>query len=247
MSLPNGTIVNAGDTIQPSQHNPVMEDIANQITGSLSRDGLGGMRADLAMGGFKATNLGAGTNPGDAVRMDQLMAVGVPVGAVIDFAGTTPPTGWLFAAGQAVSRVTYAAAFAALGTAYGAGDGSTTFNLPDLRGRVVAGRDNMDGTDAGRLNGFTGTTLGAGVGVQNVTLTIDQMPAHDHPVTDPGHAHGYTVIAAFGGIAAGGGYGQYAADTNSATTGVTVGNRGGGAAHGNVQPTLILNKIVRVS
>lgn len=240
-------MVNSGDTIQPSQHNPAMSDLSAGITGSLSRDGLGGMRADLAMGGSKVTNLGAATNAGDAVRFDQLMAVGVPVGSVIDFAGTTPPIGWLLAAGQAVSRTTYAAAFAALGTAYGAGDGSTTFNLPDLRGRVAAGRDNMDGTDAARLNSFSGTTLGAGVGVQNITLTIDQIPAHDHPVTDPGHAHSYTVIGVGGGIDAGGGYGQYAADTNIAVTGITVGNRGGGLAHGNVQPTLILNKIIRVS
>lgn len=224
-----------------------MNDLSSGISGSLSRDGLGGMRADLAMGGFKATNLGEATNAGDAVRFDQLMAVGVPVGSVIDFAGTTPPVGWLFAAGQAVSRTTYAAAFAALGTAYGAGDGSTTFNLPDLRGRVAAGRDNMDGTDAARLNGFSGTTLGAGVGAQTVALTTDQLASHSHGVTDPGHVHEYTIVSGFGGINSGSGFGQVSTNTLGATTGISIQNAGNGQAHTNVQPTLILNKIVRVS
>lgn len=94
----------------------------------------------------------------------------VPAGAVMPYAGSSAPSGWLFAAGQTVSRTTYAALFGAIGTTYGAGDGSTTFNLPDLEGRAVFGRDNMSGSPAGRLNntgidGSTsnpdGTTLGA--------------------------------------------------------------------------------------
>lgn len=94
----------------------------------------------------------------------------VPAGAVMPYAGSSAPSGWLFAAGQAVSRTTYAALFAAIGTTYGAGDGSTTFNLPDLEGRAVFGRDDMSGSAAGRLsntgiNGSTsnpdGTSLGA--------------------------------------------------------------------------------------
>ena len=79
--------------------------------------------------------------------------LGVPAGCVMPYAGATAPDGWLLCHGQAVSRTTYADLFGAIGTAYGPGDGSTTFNLPDLRGRVAAGRDDMGGTDAGRLAG----------------------------------------------------------------------------------------------
>jgi microcystin-dependent protein len=73
-----------------------------------------------------------------------------PVGAVMAFARSTVPTGWLKCNGAAVSRTTYADLFAAIGTTYGAGDGSTTFNLPDLRGEFIRGHDDGRGVDAGR-------------------------------------------------------------------------------------------------
>lgn len=114
-------------------------------------------------------------------------------GAVLPFAGANAPTGWLMCDGSAVSRTTFAELFASIGTTYGTGDSSTTFNLPDLRGRVAAGKDNMGGTPANRLTaagaGITGTSLGATGGSQTHTLTTAQMPAHNHPVSDPGHAH----------------------------------------------------------
>jgi microcystin-dependent protein len=85
-------------------------------------------------------------------------------GVVEPFAGTAAPAGSLLCYGQAVSRTDYVGLFTVIGTTYGTGDGSTTFNLPDLRGFVVAGKDNMGGSAAGRLSG--GTTLGAGLGAQ---------------------------------------------------------------------------------
>lgn len=91
---------------------------------------------------------------------------GIPAGAYLPFAGSTAPTGWLLCAGQAVSRTTYAALFAVVGTTYGIGDGSTTFNLPDLRGRVIAGKDDMNGTAANVLNvTLTGTRASTSSGV----------------------------------------------------------------------------------
>jgi microcystin-dependent protein len=109
--------------------------------------------------------------------------VGLPVGMITPFAGSTAPTGWFLCGGQAVSRTTYASLFAVVGTTYGAGDGSTTFNLPDLRGRAVAGVDNMGGTDAGRLD--IANSSGTVVGSQYVTLTGAQsgVPAHAHANT----------------------------------------------------------------
>ena len=93
-------------------------------------------------------------------------------GIVFDYAGTTAPTGFLMCYGQAVSRTTYAALFAAIGTAYGAGDGSTTFNVPDCRGRVTAGGDAMGGTAAGRLNvNTTGTTTAGSAVVTAIPST----------------------------------------------------------------------------
>ena len=92
-------------------------------------------------------------------------AVGaVPAGVVVPFAGATSPSGWLLCHGQAVSRTDYGALFTAIGTTYGTGDGSTTFNLPDLRGRVVAGLDNMGGSAASRLTSTTITGGADGLG-----------------------------------------------------------------------------------
>lgn len=106
-----------------------------------------------------------------------------PIGMITAYAGSTAPTNWQLCYGQAISRTTYSSLFAVLGTTYGAGDGSTTFNLPDLRGRTVAGVDNMGGTDAGRLS--TANTLGTTTGTETVTLTSAQsgVPAHAHANT----------------------------------------------------------------
>ena len=220
-----------------------MQDIASAVTGSLSRDGLGGMRADLAMGGFKLTNLAAGTNPGDAATVSQL----VPIGGVLDYAGSIAPTGFALLFGQAVSRTTYAALFAIIGTTYGVGDGSTTFNLPDARGRAVVGKDDMGGTTAGRLPGYAGATLGAAFGAADHTLTTPQIPSHSHSINDPGHTHSYTGPTQAGnGIQLGNGLSQIGTGTDPAVTGITIVATGGGGAHPNVQPTLILNKIMKV-
>jgi len=80
---------------------------------------------------------------------------GTPAGAVTAFAMSTAPSGWLKCNGAAVSRTTYAALFSAIGTTYGSGDGSTTFNLPDLRGEFVRGWDDSRGVDSGRTMGST--------------------------------------------------------------------------------------------
>ena len=125
----------------------------------------------------------------------------LPIGVVMPYAGAAAPAGWLLCFGQNVSRTTYAALFAAIGTGFGVGDGSTTFGLPDLRGRVVAGKDNMGGASADRLSGyggFDGDTLGAVGGTQSHILATTEIPAHAHTVAalantvgadDPDHAH----------------------------------------------------------
>jgi len=128
----------------------------------------------------------------------------VPVGVVSAFAGVNAPAGWLMCAGQAISRTDYSALFTALSTTYGSGDGSTTFNLPDLRGRVHAGVDDMGGTAASRLTSTVlsaSNTLGATGGAQTHTLDGTQIPAHSHPntlgsniVAATSHTHGSSTM-----------------------------------------------------
>ncbi len=118
----------------------------------------------------------------------QLSQRAVPVGAVMPFAGTTPPDGWLLCDGAAVSRTQYAALFAVLGVAHGNGDQIDTFNLPDYRGRFLRGVDGTAHRDpdvAARAAMGTGGNTGNAVG----SVQGGQIASHNHGVTDPGHAH----------------------------------------------------------
>ena len=85
------------------------------------------------------------------------LAAGVPVGTILTFGASTPPSGFLECNGSAISRSTYASLFSILSTTHGAGDGSSTFNIPDLRGQFVRGWDNSAGVDASRTFGSTQT------------------------------------------------------------------------------------------
>ena len=138
--------------------------------------------------------------------------------------------------GQAISRSTYADLFSAISTTYGTGDGSSTFNVPDLRGRVIAGQDDMGGSSANRLTdqtgGLNGDTLGDTGGSETHTLSTAQMPAHTHTVAAQQQVSGDSTNR--------GGSGQLGA---AAT--ITTSSTGSGSAHNNVQPTIILNYIIR--
>ena len=164
-----------------------------------------------------------------------------PIGAGMDYwAETLPSANWMFAYGQAISRTTYAALFSLFGTTYGSGDGSTTFNLPDKRGRVSAALDNMGGTTAGRLNspatgGITATTLGATGGEQKHTQTVSEMPSHNHNWrSGNGQANSGS---------------QYQTAINNAgyDTYAPTDYTGGGNAMNITQPTIICNYIIKVA
>lgn len=103
-----------------------------------------------------------------------------PAGIIMPFAGTVAPEGYLFCDGSAVSRTTYATLFGVIGTTFGAGDGSSTFNLPDLSGRVPLGVSQSH-------------ALGTTGGSETVTLTESELPAHVHEV--PQHGHADTITA----------------------------------------------------
>jgi hypothetical protein len=101
-------------------------------------------------------------NPGDVLTADVMNEIKnslLPVGSLISYAGATAPSGYLLCDGSAVSRTTYSDLFSVLSTTYGAGNGSTTFNLPDLRGRVPVGAGN-DGTAANNVSRTVGAKSG---------------------------------------------------------------------------------------
>lgn len=186
--------------------------------------------------------------------------VNAPAGAVMDFAGAAAPSGWLICDGQEVSQTTYADLFAVIGTTYNTG-GETAgfFRVPDAKGRAVVGPD----AGAGRVT--TNNTLAATAGAENHTLTTAQMPVHGHSGTtgsnSANHTHvvnvawdrrtddaytgtgnGVTGLNSGGALITG-----YTSNTQSAnhTHAITVGNAGSGSSHNNMQPYLVLNKIIK--
>lgn len=174
----------------------------------------------------------------------------LPPGVILARPSASLPTGFLLCDGSAVNRVNYAALFAVIGTTYGSGDGSTTFNLPDFRGRVPIG------SGTGAL--LTNRTLGQKVGAETHTVSESEMATHSHTLTDPGHTHLYPhTHTAFGGggstvyplfnnaTASNANYGASGSPTQYATTGVTLSNTGGGGSHPNMQPSLVCNFVIK--
>lgn len=218
----------------------------------ISPEKLAGAITTLAPGASQATTSLAGVNE-LATDSEALAGVGTnsitagnlgflnltPIGAVMDYAGTAAPSKWLLLDGTAINRTTYSALFSVIGTTYGVGDGSSTFNLPDARGRVVAGKDDMGGSSANRLTGqaggLNGDTLGATGGVETHTLTEAQLAAHDHTqqgsfasgAVSADHTHTQQGTFASGG--------RSAAHTHNAIFDQSSANSGGGVSVSNLQ------------
>jgi microcystin-dependent protein len=152
----------------------------------------------------------------------------VPSGTLIDFAGTSAPTGYLACDGSAVSRTTYSALFAVISTTWGAGDGSTTFNLPDFRRRASVG---SGGSGTGTLGNAVGNTGGA----ETHTLSTTEMPSHTHNVA--GKFRTATVTANSGRFEQG--------DASVGNSDVTSGSAGSGSSHNNIQPSAVVLKCIK--
>lgn len=259
--LPSGTLVTTGDKVLPSQHNPPFLDVEKALTDSVARDGSGGMAAALNMNNFRINNLAPGTIDSDAATVGQ---AALPVGTIIDYAGASAPDGYLLCFGQAVSRVTYAKLFAVIGTTFGTGNGSTTFNLPDLRGRVIAGKDDMGGADSRRLSEIWGAlakAIGGVFGLAWHNLSANELAKHTHSGwtasmnRNASHTHGYTVGLRYlrqeGGSAGAVWYNDAAAVTSATDTNhehsftTNTGDGVNGDAHNNTQPTIIMNKLIK--
>jgi microcystin-dependent protein len=191
-----------------------------------------------------------------------VMVGAAPCGSIMPFAGATVPAGWLLCDGAAVSRTTYSSLFAALGgisSPWGLGNGSTTFNVPDLRGRVATGKSASG----------TFSAIGAIGGAETMSLQEAHMAAHTHSFsgstsTNGDHNHAPPVAVSYGGSA-----GQYrnllttntplwsGADWNCAVSvagnhshtfsGTTGSGSGSGSAFGIVQPYAVVNYIIKFS
>ena len=152
----------------------------------------------------------------------------VPTGTVVQFTGDTAPNGWLICDGSAISREIYTNLFEVIGSTFGGGDGTTTFNIPNLKGKIPVGL-NSDDSDF--------NILGKEGGEKTHILKINEIPSHNHrqTVTASRTGSGSTYVSwnannLFGNKDTG------ARDTL---------NTGGGEAHNNLQPYIVLNYIIK--
>ncbi len=179
-----------------------------------------------------APTAAAGTNTTQIATTAFVLANGVPTGGLVMWPTGSAPSGFLLCAGTAVSRTTYAALFAVVGTTFGSGDGSTTFNLPNYTNRMPYG-----------------TTVGATGGSADAVVVSH---THTATVTDPGHAHTLTNLALLSDTVSGGGITiQTRTNSNNTTvaafTGITVGNstEGSSGTNANLPPYLGINFIIK--
>lgn len=154
------------------------DSVANPITGEIV--------FDQGDGNFYGRDAG-----GNWLNLSGSATSAFPIGGITAFAGTSAPAGYLICDGSAVSRSTYASLFAVIGTAFGAGDGSTTFNLPDLRGRFLRGVDGSAGVDPDKTT-RTAMASGGNTGNNVGSIQLDAFQGHAHQVSGNGSAsNGY--------------------------------------------------------
>lgn len=154
----------------------------------------------------------------------------IPKGVINTYAGSTAPNGWLICDGSAISRSTYSDLFNVIGTTYGTGDGDTTFNLPDLKGKMPVGYDISD-------NDFS--VIGKTGGEKKHTLTISEMPRHTHEEKAVGNpdSGGPGIRGTFNNQE---GYGFTGYSTN-----VPTGDSGSNQPHNIMQPYITMNYIIK--
>lgn len=166
----------------------------------------------------------------------------VPAGTIVQSAAINTPDGWLTCNGALLNKIAYSDLFAAIGNLYGGAPTDLSFNLPDMLGRVGVGA-----IGAGLRPGLSERLMGTSGGAETHTLTTSEMPSHSHGVSDPGHTHsipirseGFADIGPDDDVSQGSGY-----NTGSSTTGITIGNAGGGNSHNNMQPFLVIRYLIK--
>lgn len=240
---------------------PVFTPIAGSPNGALAGHANVNGTSDMAYDTsnkilYVCTSSGPASGAGQAVWSTTALG-GVPTGAYADFAGTVAPFGYLACDGSAVNRLTFSALFAVIGTLYGAGDGSTTFNLPNFSRRVAVG-------SGGTASGVLGNTVSSLGGAETHTLTSGEVPAGTYNVNDPQHHHVggipdsaggsyYGMVAPHNatsspsdrdaltaGLASGNSY-----QTSNESTGIGITDNNGGGAHTIMQPSIVVLKIIK--
>lgn len=182
----------------------------------------------------------------DSPRIDYNNLINTPTsvsafssGMIQMYGGSSAPTGWLLCNGSAVSRSTYATLFAVIGTTYGIGDGSSTFNVPDLRGRspIGAGTGTGGGASGSGLptggSSLTARSAGDWLGEETHTLITTEIPAHTHSEMTNG-----TNNSGSGPLGLGNNSGPI-------SSGLNTGSTGGDGAHNNIQPVMTVNFIIK--
>ena len=160
----------------------------------------------------------------------------MPVGAVLPYSGASAPSLFLLCDGSAVNRTTYATLFGVIGTTYGTGNGSTTFNLPDLKGRVPVGKSTDTEFDV----------LGETGGEKTHVLTVGELASHNHTALDSSGAYLDTGgPTGSGGLVSSTVINGTGNSSNGATTAKFIGNTGSNTAHNNLQPYITLNYIIK--
>jgi microcystin-dependent protein len=186
----------------------------------------------------------------------------VPIGMMAPYVGTTAPnSNFVFPYGQAISRTTYSALFAITSTTFGTGDGSTTFNVPDIRGRAIFGKDDMGGTAASRIttagSSVDGTAVGASGGAQSVTVAQANLPNVNFTVSissgQGSHSHSIAMQGSGGApglIGLGDGNGASGGTTTGTSTlpalSGTAASGGSGTAIKSLPPAIIMPYVLRV-
>lgn len=235
--------VNVADAVTKSYMDG---EISTVNTTFVKRDGTNAMIGDLDMGGFKVTNLNLAVpaSDGDGVSRSYLLQVlsdiaATPPGSIIPYAAATPPTGWLLCDGAAASQTTFANLFAVIGTTYDDTPGAGNFNVPDLRGRLPVGLDNMGSTSANVLTDAQADVLGGVLGGETHTLVTAELPLHTHQYDDQ------YVAAVTGGSLSGPTVVNATSDFVE-STGRTTTSTGSDSPHANVQPSMALTYLIKI-
>jgi microcystin-dependent protein len=248
-----GAAVNPHDAVRKNEFDVTFGQLALD---HVRRDGTNTMKGDLDMGGHQIVNVDTTAFP----NLDSDVATkkytddtfgsiaSVATGTIIAFAGATVPSGWQLCDGRSLDTTAFSALFGVIGYTYG-GSGST-FNVPDLRGRTLAGFDNYDGKvttsppasagAASRLDNFGNSSdFNGGFGSQEHALTTPELPSHTHDYDDA-----YMATGSGAGL-------QGVSSPDSVTTLQDVSPQpstdatGSGTAHNNVQPTMVMPFIIK--